>query len=127
MFSSLLMVTNVNDDTSVNVVDVFVIKINDGCISTAMLLENAELQFANENYSMKLDLGSAKEKTLRELAYKVDDLSHLSQTGRTLLVGVATKIDLLEKDDTDFVSTNLPRQLSRLQEELRVFVKGIDY
>lgn len=41
-------------------------------------------------------------------------------------VEIATKIDALENPSTDYVTFNMPRQLSRLQEKLTVFIRGKD-
>lgn len=85
-------------------------------------LLNVGLQTANDEYLKKID--GAQQKTLGDLAWKVDDLTRLSQNGRALLVDVTTKIELLEDRTTDCASANIPRQLTRLREKLIMFVKG---
>ena len=63
------------------------------------------LQKANDEYSKKVESGSAKEKTLLNLAWKVDDLSRLNQSGRQLLVDVTTKVEMIDDESTDIVTT----------------------
>ena len=88
-----------------------------------MFILNTALQTANDEYSKKVHSEGVQQKTLIDLAWKLDDLSRLSQNGRALLVDVTTKIELLEKETTDFVFANIPRQLTRLCEQLIMFVK----
>lgn len=72
-----------------------------------------------------MDSGSAKEKTLVNLAWEVDDLSRLSQSGRHLLVELGTVSDLLEDASTNLVQINVARRLTQLRQTLLTFVKGI--
>lgn len=96
----------------------------DTVIISCLCCNCAALQTANDEYSKKVQSEGTQEKTLIDLAWKLDDLPRLSQNGRTLLVDDTTKIQLLEDQTTDFVSANIPWQWTQVCEQLIMFVKG---
>lgn len=61
------------------------------------------------------------------LAWTVDDLSRLSQSGRTLLVELVIIKEMLEDWTTDLVAKNVARRLTQLHLSLITFIKGIFY
>ena len=83
-----------------------------------------ELRSVNDKYSAKVGSGSASEKMLLDLAWKVDDLSRLSSSGRSLLMEIMCVTELLQSLNLDVVSSNIARRLTKLQERLKGFVKG---
>lgn len=83
------------------------------------------LQTANDEYSSKLQSGSAQDKTLFDLGWTVDDLSRLSESGRTLLVEIIAVKELLEDDTTDLVTSNVAKRLTQVHQRLLNFVKGM--
>ena len=58
------------------------------------------------------------------LAWNVDELSCLNQQGRKLVIEVSVIKNKLN-DISDLVSNNVTRQLTRLQQSLLDFLKGI--
>ena len=63
------------------------------------------LEAANIEYSTKLQKEGTQQKTLLSLAWKLDDLSRLSQDSQALGVEITTKIDALE-NPSDYVTSN---------------------
>ena len=94
------------------------------CMTLYFSCECAALKSANDEYSSKLRSGCAKETTLLDLAWKVDDLSRLSSSGRLLLTEVVSIKELLEKPNPDITGSNVARRLNNLQERLVELVKG---
>ena len=82
------------------------------------------LKIASNEYSKKVQTEGTQQKTLLDLAWKLDDLSRLSQDGRALSVDIQSLLERLEDTALDYVASNIPRQLTRLQEKLAVFLKG---
>ena len=70
-----------------------------------------------------INIRSASEKILLDLAWKVDDLSRLSSNGRALLTEIMCMNELLQNPN-NIISANVARKLSKLQEKLKEFVKG---
>ena len=82
------------------------------------------MEIANNDYSKKLQTEGTQQKTLLDLAWKLDDLSRLSQDGRALSVDIQSLLEHLEESAFDYVASNIPRQLTRLQEKLIAFLKS---
>lgn len=80
------------------------------------------LQSANEVYYKKLT-ESHTDSVLMNLAWNVDELSRLNQEGRKLLGEVSVVKQKLH--ESDLVSNNVTRQVTRLQENLITFLKGM--
>ncbi len=80
----------------------------------------AALKSANDEYASKVRTGSAKENTLLNLAWKVDDLSRLSTDGRSMLIEVAS----IKDTGCSIISANAARRLTKLHEKLVEFLKG---
>lgn len=78
----------------------------------------------NDHYSSKVISGSASEKTLLDLAWKVDDLSRLSGNGPTMLTEIMCIVELLQSPNLDDVGSNVARRLTKLQDRLVEFVRG---
>ena len=85
----------------------------------------AELTSANTEYSTKLAGKTATEKTLRKLAWNADDLTHLNDDGRKLLVDSRQLQELAEGSETQFFSVNAPRQFSQLRKRVLSFLQGV--
>ena len=84
----------------------------------------AALKKTNEEYAEKVRSGSAKENTLLDLAWKVDELSRLSSSGHSLRTEVVTMKELLENPTSDIAGTNAARKLTNLHKGLVDFAKG---
>ena len=82
------------------------------------------MRSVSDTYSAKVESGSASEKTLLDLAWKVDDLSRLSTNGRSLLMEIVCWIELLQSANVDVVCSYVAERLTKLQERLKKFVKG---
>ena len=82
------------------------------------------MRSVNDKYSAKVESGSVSERTLLDLAWKVDDLSRLSTSGRSLLMESVCLIELLQSPNVDVVCSNVAKRLTKLQERLKDFVKG---
>ena len=82
------------------------------------------LQTTNTEYSLKVQSGTAQDKTLFDLGWTIDDLSRLSESGRNLLVEIVAVQELLEDVNTDLVSRNITKRLTNISESLLTFVKG---
>ena len=99
------------------------------CLSTWCLwyifISFSELSTSSNEYSVRLASGKTAEKTLRKLAWKVDDLSHLSDDGRKIRVDLHQLHDLAEASETSFLSLNVPRRLTMLRERLLTFLQGL--
>lgn len=80
------------------------------------------LQSANEVYCKKLT-ESYTDSALMNLAWIVDELSRLNQEGRKLLGEVSVVKQKLH--ESDLVSNNVTREVTRLQENLITFLKGM--
>ena len=89
-----------------------------------MLHVFAALKKTNEEYAEKVRSGSAKENTLLDLAWKVDELSRLSSSGHSLRTEVVTMKELLENPTSDIAGTNAARKVMNLHKGLVDFAKG---
>ena len=72
------------------------------------------LQESTTQYSEKVKDRSAKDKELFSLGWKVDELSHLSDDGRRLVVEVTWLLELLKDNMSDLVALNMAKRLSEL-------------
>lgn len=86
---------------------------------------STELTSASKEYSTKLAGGKATEKTLRTLAWNVDDLTRLNEDGRKLLVDIRCIQQLAEDTEERFLLHNAPRQLTQLRNRFLVFLKSV--
>ena len=84
-----------------------------------------ELSSANRVYSSKLESGMAAEKSLRKMAWNVDDLSHLHDEGRQLIVCSRQLQELADGDQSDFQSANVPQQLTQWRKKMLAFLQGV--
>ena len=89
-----------------------------------MLYVFAALKKTNEEYAEKVRSGSAKENTLLDLAWNVDELSRLSSSGHSLRTEVVTMKELLENPTSDIDGANAARKLTNLHKGLVDFTKG---
>ena len=87
------------------------------------LLYIVALQESTTQYSEKVKSRSAKDKELFSLGWKVDELSHLSDDGRRLMVEVTRLFELLN-DKSDLVALNMANRLSELSKLLEMMLKG---
>ena len=62
---------------------------------------------------------------MRKLAWNVDDLTHLSDDGRKLLVDSRQLQELAEGSEAQFLFVNAPRQLSQLRKKVLSFSQGV--
>ena len=84
-----------------------------------------ELTSANNDYSLKLASGKTAEKTLRKLAWNVDDLSHLNDDARELLLDLQQLQRVADDGQAQFESINAPRKLGQLRKKLLNFLQGV--
>ena len=82
------------------------------------------LQESTTQYSEKVKGRSAKDKELFSLRWKVDELSHLSDDGRRLVVEVTRLLELLKDSMSDLVALNMAKRLSELSKSLEILLKG---
>ena len=85
---------------------------------------DVELQKTSDSYASKVKDGSSKEKTLLELAWKLDDLSRLSTDGRKMLVEMVSLKDLLPDRTTNIAAKNIVRRLVQLHQSLFAYIRG---
>ena len=85
------------------------------------------LQESTTQYSEKVKGRSAKDKELFSLGWKVDELSHLSDDGRRLVVEVTRLLELLKDSMSDLVALNMAKRLSELSKSLEILLKGTSY
>ena len=85
---------------------------------------NLVLNITNDDYSKKVLQENTQQKVLLNLAWKVMDFSQLSEAGRTLLVDLSTVIELIQDESTVLVAVNIPHKLSRISENLTLFLRG---
>ena len=85
---------------------------------------NLVLNITNDDYSKKVLQENTQQKVLLNLAWKVMDFSHLSEASRTLLVDLSTVIELIQDESTVLVAVNIPHKLSRISENLTLFLRG---
>ena len=64
------------------------------------------------------------ERTLVQLAWKVDDLQKPSTCGRAIRTETATLIDVLEEVAADLIALNVARKIALVQKQMLHFVKG---
>lgn len=86
--------------------------------------EYIALKSGNDEYSSKVHGGSAKQNTLLDLAWKVDELNTLSSNGHSLRTEVVSIKELLDNPNSDILGANVARRLTNLHERLVAFVRG---
>lgn len=84
-----------------------------------------ELSTASNEYSVKLASGKAAEKTLRKLAWNLDDLSHLSEDSRKIRIESQQIHELAEGPEATFLALNAPRRLTLLRKKMLAFLQGM--
>ena len=90
-------------------------------------LYTAVLQESTTQYSEKVKARTARDKELLNLGWKVDELSHLSEDGRNIMVEVTRVLELLNDDKSDLVALNMAKRLSELSVSLETMLKGTIY
>ena len=79
----------------------------------------------NRDYATKLISGSAAVKTLKKLAWNVEDLSQLNADGRQLVMTLWQVHDLVEGDEAAYISANAPKMIANMKKKLLVFLQGV--
>ena len=79
----------------------------------------------NRDYATKLISGSAAEKTLKKLAWNVEDLSQLNADGRQLVMTLWQVHNLAERDEVAYISANAPKMIANMKKQLLVFLQGV--
>ena len=88
----------------------------------------AGLQVKSKRYSEKQQAEKVNEKTMLELAWVVEELSKLSETGRQLTVDSKTLLDKSQDPKYDNVTDNFKRKLSTFKDQSVAFLKkGVKY
>lgn len=82
------------------------------------------LTSANQEYSSKVESGTASEKVLYNCAWNVDDLSRLNEEGRQLLRCARELKDLSDGSEEEYVSANVALRLCDYQKKLLYFLQG---
>lgn len=90
-----------------------------------ILTLNSELASANDEYSLKVTSGKTPEKTLRKLAWNVDDLSRLNDDSRKMLIELRQIQEVAEGPEATFLAINAPRKLSLLPDKMLTFLQGL--
>lgn len=79
----------------------------------------------NVEYGQKVSSGRTTDKVLHTLSWNVEDLSHLSDEGSQLIVELEAIRTLAEGDRETYLSSNVPRRLTKLRERLMMMQKGV--
>ena len=85
----------------------------------------SELSTANSEYTPKLAQGKGTDKVLRNLAWKVDDLSRLNEGSRKMHTESQQISELAEGAEEGFLARNAPRRLSLLRKKMLEFLQGL--
>ena len=88
-------------------------------MSRALALEKTSCE-----YSAKVKAGTGTTNTMHSLAWNVDEMGRLIESGRKARVEIQALIDILQEDE-DLVRANTPRLISELKDILSVVIKGI--
>ena len=89
------------------------------------IIIHVALEKTNTEYNTKLAKGKAQEKILRQLAWKVDELQRLNESGRKIVTESSVTMELLQDSDIDLVEVNMARKITALQLSLTEFVRGL--
>lgn len=73
----------------------------------------------------KVKAGTASEKALFSLGWKVDELGRLYERGRTILVTINYIIEVLNVSNQRASELNLPQKISQLKKSLSSLLKGV--
>ncbi len=76
------------------------------------------------DYSAKIKAGTSITSTIHALAWSVDELGRLIESGRKAHVELQILSELLREDE-DMVRANVPRRISELKDVLRLIIKGV--
>lgn len=77
-----------------------------------------------DNYSAKLDAGTGTNNTLHALAWSVDELQRLIQSGTKATVELQVLSEIIE-EDRDMIRANVARKMSEVKSILASIVKGV--
>lgn len=83
----------------------------------------ASLQVKSKRYLEKQQAEKVNEKTMLELAWDVEELSKLNETGRQLIVDGKTLLDKSQDPNYDKVADNFGRKLSTFKDQSVAFLK----
>lgn len=71
-----------------------------------------------------MNKGTAVDKTLYTLGWKIDETSRLMETGRSILVEVKVLLELLSNDQCDIVAINGAKRLCTICGSISSFITG---
>lgn len=94
-------------------------------ILVVQFIIHVALEKTNKEYSTKLAEEKAQEKILRQLAWRVDELERLNESGRKIVTEISVTMELLQDPNIDLVELNMARKITGLQLSLTEFVKGL--
>ena len=93
------------------------------CMTGYIFLPCVAYQRVSDDFATKRSSGTSTNNVLHQLAWNVDEISRLTESGRKARTGMQCLLDLLENDE-DQIQANFSRRLSHLKCALHELVKG---